>query len=86
MQDLRDHGRPRRDVFSLCVSLEFCVVLQDTQAEAAVRNGGSSQVSPSGNDETEGLGDVREQSFCDLWSCGLVLLSWVVVHPQKDVY
>lgn len=43
MQDFRDHGRPCRDVFSLCVSLEFCVVLQNTQAEAAVRNGEPSQ-------------------------------------------
>jgi len=35
VKDLCDHGRPRRYVFSLCVSLEFCVVLQDTQPEAA---------------------------------------------------
>jgi len=35
VEDFRDHGRPSRDVFGLCVSLEFCVVLQNTQAEAA---------------------------------------------------
>ena len=39
-----DHGRPSCDVFGLRVSLEFCVVLQNTQAEAAgaqkVRQGG----------------------------------------------
>lgn len=34
VEDFRDHRRPGRDIFGLRVSLEFCVVLQNAQAEA----------------------------------------------------
>jgi len=35
MQYFRDYGRPCRYIFSLSIGLEFCVVLQNAQAEAA---------------------------------------------------